>query len=141
MTRLPTLHDLSYATEAQAHHGSDSPVGHPSSVGGSDGLIASLVRPLVPLDRPAQRLRVIGHKSSVENLTPDSNACRFIHMKSYQITTQADTRSKSRQTRTWTIEAASEDDAMYQARMNHMSLLGRMGWEMTIWTTNVKEIA
>lgn len=37
---------------------------------------------------------------------------------SYQITTEAATRSKSRRTRTWTITADTQDDAIFEARMN-----------------------
>lgn len=55
----------------------------------------------------------------------------------YQITTEADTGSKTRRVRTWTVTAATEDDAMYEARMNHLKVVG---WNASTWTTHlVKE--
>jgi hypothetical protein len=53
----------------------------------------------------------------------------------YRITTQADTRSKSRQARTWEMEAASEDDAMYEAKMCHVKVVG---WNASVWVEEVE---
>lgn len=53
----------------------------------------------------------------------------------FAVTTEADTRSKSRQTRTWTIEADTEDDAVYEARMRHYAVAG---WNCSVWVAWVE---
>lgn len=53
-----------------------------------------------------------------------------IPMTTYEITTNADTRSKTRRTRTWTIEATDPDEACYQARQNHLRIVG---WNASIF--------
>lgn len=60
-------------------------------------------------------------------------------MTRYQVITEADTRSKTRRHRTWTITADTREDAMYQAHMNHYGVLG---WNATasIWTTSIEQI-
>jgi hypothetical protein len=57
-------------------------------------------------------------------------------MRTYRITSEADTRSKTRKIRHWTIEAANEDDACYEARMRHLRIVGwnssiACDWEVT----------
>lgn len=54
-------------------------------------------------------------------------------MDTYRIVTEADTRSKSRRTRTWTIEASDIEDAWYQARMKHLEVLR---WNGSIWVAS-----
>jgi hypothetical protein len=49
-------------------------------------------------------------------------------MTIYVIRTFAETRSKSKQLRTWTIDAASEDAALEAAERNHWMVLGKMNW-------------
>lgn len=78
--RVRTSDDLRNTSEAQTHHVSDCSIRHPGGVGLADGRIAPLTRSLVPLDGPTERLGMVGHKVSVENLTTNSNPCRFIHM-------------------------------------------------------------
>jgi hypothetical protein len=51
-------------------------------------------------------------------------------MSTYRITTEADTRSKSRRTRTWEIQALSLEEAVYEARRRHIALVG---WNASIW--------
>ena len=59
-------------------------------------------------------------------------------MTVWRVTTEADTRSKTRQRRTWTIEAATEADAAYEARMRHIKLLG---WNASVWTVSIGVVA
>jgi hypothetical protein len=57
-------------------------------------------------------------------------------MTIWEIQTGANTRSKSRQTMTHTIEAETEDDAFYAARMAHVA---RCGWNTSIWIKSSKK--
>ena len=57
--------------------------------------------------------------------------------KTYEIQTQAATRSKSRQNMTHTIAAETEDDAIYEARKAHIE---RVGWNSSVWIVNSKEV-
>lgn len=57
--------------------------------------------------------------------------------KTFQITTQAATRSKTRRTRTWTITAANADDAAFEARISHVQIIG---WNGSVWITNCEEM-
>lgn len=52
--------------------------------------------------------------------------------QTYTIHSDADTRSKTRASRTWVIEADSIDDACYEARQRHLAIVG---WNASIWTT------
>lgn len=56
-------------------------------------------------------------------------------LTTWRIVTEADTSSKARRTRTWTVEAADVEDARYEAHMNHYRLLG---WNASasIWTVS-----
>lgn len=56
-------------------------------------------------------------------------------MNTYEITSKADTRSQTRRVRTWTIEAASQDEAIEQARENHLKVIG---WNGSIWISKVE---
>jgi hypothetical protein len=51
-------------------------------------------------------------------------------MKTWNITTNASTRSKSRQTMNHIIQAETADDAMDEARLAHIQ---RVGWNASIW--------
>lgn len=55
----------------------------------------------------------------------------------YSIHTEADTTSKSRQTMYHVIEAGSEDDAIYEARMAHVK---RLGWNGSIWIESIEPV-
>jgi 1,2-phenylacetyl-CoA epoxidase PaaB subunit len=55
----------------------------------------------------------------------------------YEITTQAATRSKSRQQMTHTIQADNEDDAIYEARKAHVA---RVGWNASVWVATVRAL-
>lgn len=57
-------------------------------------------------------------------------------MPTFTVTTEAATRSKSRQRRTWTIEAASLDDAIYEARLQHLAVVG---WNASVWISASRE--
>jgi len=58
-------------------------------------------------------------------------------MTTYRISTEADSRSKSRQSRTWTITAENLDDARYEARHNHVRIVG---WNASVWITREETI-
>jgi len=57
-------------------------------------------------------------------------------MRKYEIHTEADSRSKARRSRDWTIQAGSEDDARYEARMRHIAVVG---WNSSIAVISIKE--
>lgn len=51
-------------------------------------------------------------------------------MTTWKIKTQAATRSKTRRDMTHMVIAASEDDAVYEARKRHID---KVGWNSSIW--------
>jgi hypothetical protein len=51
-------------------------------------------------------------------------------MSTWKVTTEADTSSKARRVRNWTIKAATLEDASYEARMRHLAIVG---WNAAIW--------
>lgn len=55
----------------------------------------------------------------------------------YEIKTQAATRSKTRREMTHTIEAQTQDDAVYEARKAHIE---RVGWNCSVWISEVREV-
>lgn len=77
------------------------------------------------------------HDSSVKYLTKEVQDRKVLSM-TYRITTQAQTRSKSRRTRTWEIQAATADDAIFEARINHVRVCG---WNVSIWIDQIEEVA
>lgn len=67
-------------------------------------------RAVAPMDlQRVADLRFV-HGPMVNHLTSPVHGSKVLYMN-YRIITQANTRSKSRRTRTWTITAASADDA------------------------------
>jgi hypothetical protein len=58
-------------------------------------------------------------------------------MRTWEIKTQAATRSKARRDMTHTVEAETEDDAVYEARKRHID---RVGWNASVWVTEVTEV-
>ena len=56
-------------------------------------------------------------------------------MKTYTIQTEASTRSKSRRSMTHVIEATSEADAAFEARMRHVR---RCGWNVPVYIESVE---
>lgn len=57
--------------------------------------------------------------------------------KTYEIKTQSDTRSKTRQNMTHSITAETESDAIYEARRAHID---RVGWNSSVWIVTTKEV-
>ena len=57
--------------------------------------------------------------------------------RTWEIRTQAASRNKSRRDMTHTITAATEDDAVYEARKTHID---RVGWNSSVWIVEVKAI-
>jgi hypothetical protein len=57
-------------------------------------------------------------------------------MATYYIETQAATRSKTRRTMLHAIIAATEDDAVYEARKRHVD---KVGWNASVWISKVQD--
>ena len=59
-------------------------------------------------------------------------------MRTYRIHTEADTRSRSRMSRDWTIKAESENEARDEAKDRHQAVCG---WNCGVWTSDVEELS
>lgn len=55
----------------------------------------------------------------------------------YEIKTEAATRSKSRRTMVHRIEAEMEEDAIYEARKRHIN---KAGWNASVWISESRRV-